>query len=57
VILPEHLHTLWTLPPEDANYSARWKAIKSGFTRELEKRGTMITKRKDGSALLWQRRY
>jgi putative transposase len=57
VILPEHLHTLWTLPPGDANYPARWKAIKSGFTHELEKRGLMITKRKDGSALLWQRRY
>jgi putative transposase len=25
VVLPEHLHTIWTLPPGDADYSTRWK--------------------------------
>jgi len=28
VILPEHLHTVWTLPVGDDNYSARWRAVK-----------------------------
>ena len=28
VILPEHLHTVWTLPEDDADYSGRWRAIK-----------------------------
>ncbi len=28
VILPDHLHCLWTLPPDDTRYSMRWSAIK-----------------------------
>jgi putative transposase len=28
VILPEHLHALWTLPPGDADFSTRWRLIK-----------------------------
>lgn len=34
VILPDHLHTIWTLPDGDADYSGRWRAIKSHFTRD-----------------------
>lgn len=30
VVLPDHLHCLWTLPPDDADFSSRWWAIKSG---------------------------
>jgi putative transposase len=33
VLLPDHLHCLWTLPPGDNDYSKRWMLIKSGFTR------------------------
>src|SRR5438128_1479624 len=33
VLLPDHLHTLWTLPPTDADFSRRWAAIKGNFTR------------------------
>jgi len=57
VVLPEHLHSIWTLPPNDSDYPGRWKAIKSIFTRELEKSGVSVGKRQDGSALIWQRRY
>jgi len=57
VVLPEHLHSIWTLPPNDSDYPGRWKSIKSIFTRELEKSGVVVEKRKDGSALIWQRRY
>ena len=57
VVLPEHLHSIWTLPPNDSDYPGRWKAIKAIFTRELEKSGVAVDKRKDGSALIWQRRY
>jgi putative transposase len=32
VLLPEHLHCIWTLPPGDWNYSLRWNAIKNYFT-------------------------
>jgi putative transposase len=57
VILPEHIHTIWTLPPSDADYPTRWKSLKAEFTRGLEKRGLPLSHRKDGSALVWQRRY
>jgi len=57
VVLPEHLHSIWTLPPNDSDYPGRWKAIKATFTRELEKSGLPVDKRKDKSALIWQRRY
>jgi putative transposase len=33
VLLPDHLHALWTLPPDDANYSRRWGWVKKEFTK------------------------
>ena len=33
VLLPDHLHTIWTLPDGDADYSVRWAGVKTGFTR------------------------
>jgi len=33
VLLPEHLHTIWTLPPTDSDFSTRWGLIKARFTR------------------------
>src|SRR6266702_3744254 len=27
VVLPDHLHTVWTLPPADADFSTRWRLI------------------------------
>ena len=30
VVLPEHLHAVWTLPNGDADYSTRWTLIKRG---------------------------
>ena len=35
VLLPDHLHCIWTLPPDDADYATRWMLIKSRFTRHL----------------------
>ena len=32
VVLPEHLHTIWRLPPGDANFALRWSLFKSGFS-------------------------
>ena len=28
VQLPDHLHCIWTLPPDDAEFSQRWREIK-----------------------------
>ena len=33
VILPDHLHCIWTLPAGDADFSTRWRLIKSQFSR------------------------
>jgi putative transposase len=33
VVLSDHLHSIWTLPEDDADYSTRWRLIKEGFTR------------------------
>ena len=58
VILPEHIHCIWTLPPDDAGYSLRWNLIKSGFSRLIpgnERRSDSRIKR--GERGIWQRRY
>ena len=39
VVLPEHLHCIWRLPPGDGGYSVRWGAIKSRFTMSLRRSG------------------
>jgi len=35
VVMPEHLHAIWTLPPNDADYSIRWREIKTRFARRI----------------------
>jgi len=57
VILPEHIHTIWTLPPNDDNYPTRWQLLKSLFTRKLVKVGINLNKSPKGEYNLWQRRY
>jgi putative transposase len=58
VIMPEHLHTIWTLPKEDRDYPTRWALIKAGFSRALPK-GEAISKSRiaKGERGIWQRRY
>lgn len=34
-ILPDHLHAIWTLPSDDADFPLRWSLIKSKFSRAL----------------------
>ncbi|MEO0669202.1 MAG: hypothetical protein AAFZ99_14920 [Pseudomonadota bacterium] len=35
VVLPDHLHAVWTLPPGDADFSSRWRKIKARFSRSV----------------------
>ena len=35
VILPDHIHSIWTLPKGDVDYSLRWWEIKSHFSRSI----------------------
>src|SRR4029077_14350215 len=57
-ILPDHVHAVWTLPPDDSNFPLRWSLIKSKFSRavpaEAARTESKMRKREKG---LWQRRY
>jgi len=58
VVLPDHLHCIWTLPPDDADYKTRWALIKAGFSRAIpagERRSESRLKR--GERGIWQRRF
>ncbi len=60
VILPEHLHCLWTLPENDADFSTRWRLIKSYFSRkcQVDYQGKMtLSRKKKGEKAIWQRRF
>jgi len=57
VILPDHLHTLWTLPSGDADFSNRWWYIKSSFTRALRDAGRPLHRNHRGEYNIWQRRF
>ena len=57
VVLPEHLHAIWSLPVHDSDYAGRWRKIKSRFTRLLVQRGIAICRNEKGEYDLWQRRY
>ena len=58
VILPDHLHCLWRLPPGDFDNANRWAQIKAGFSRRLpmdeHRSARHIARRERG---IWQRRY
>jgi putative transposase len=62
VLLPDHLHTIWTLPPGDDNYSIRWKKLKGNFTRRWLKAGgrempLTASRKRRGERGIWQRRF
>lgn len=61
VILPDHIHTVWTLPEGDADFPMRWRLIKDGFTKPFVR--TQGAQQRSASRLakneqaIWQRRY
>lgn len=57
VILPDHLHTLWRLPENDADYSTRWMVIKRKFSAGLEAGSVNASKRAKREKGIWQRRF
>ncbi|MBI1368669.1 MAG: transposase [Planctomycetes bacterium] len=58
VVLPEHLHMIWTLPAGDDDFSTRWRLIKARFARRIgrasHRRPSQIAKNESG---VWQRRF
>ncbi len=58
VVLPEHMHCIWTLHEGDDNFSARWKMIKTTFSKGLPKvERRSKTRIKRGESGIWQRRF
>ncbi len=62
VIMPDHLHSLWSLPETSSDYSKRWALIKLRFTKLMATRvdcshvtSPARAARHDGS--IWQRRF
>src|SRR5256885_15327376 len=56
VILPDHLHAIWTLPSGDSDFSGRWKRIKAYFTHRLVAAGVPVQCHRNGGYALWQPR-
>jgi len=60
VLLPDHLHCIWTLPAGDGDFSTRWRLIKSYFTRHCDPichgRPSPSRQKKQERAV-WQRRF
>lgn len=59
-ILPDHIHTIWTLPDSEADFSTRWKQIKGTFSRNYSgKKHSDISEsmHKKGEKGIWQRRF
>ncbi len=57
VILPEHLHAIWTLPSDDSDFSGRWRRIKAYFTHRPVASGVPVKHHRNGEYALWQRRF
>jgi putative transposase len=58
VVLPDHLHAVWTLPEGDADFATRWRLIKSTFSRDIPCGERISASRAArGERGIWQRRY
>jgi putative transposase len=67
VVMPDHLHAVWTLPEGDSDFSTRWKKIKTRFSKSVVRGGNngglaptlraSASKRAKGEVGLWQRRF
>jgi putative transposase len=60
VILPDHVHTIWTMPEEDSDFSTRWRLIKKRFSRQYSCLNpsliseSVVKKQKQS---IWQKRF
>lgn len=62
VILPDHVHTIWTLPSGESDYSKRWGVIKKHFTQNWLATGGVeqsvsLSKQLNRRRGVWQRRF
>ena len=60
VVLPDHIHAIWTLADDDADYSSRWKFFKSSFSRSIPTEHSSVrseSRIKKAERAVWQRRF
>ena len=60
VVLPDHLHCIWTLPRGDDDFPMRWRLIKGYFTRNVDERyrhAPFESRTSKREQAVWQRRY
>lgn len=51
VVLPDHAHAIWTLPPGDRDCASRWRAVKIAFSKALRKSSA------GHDRIIWERSY
>ena len=57
-VLPNHIHAIWTLPPDDADYSLRWRLIKTKFSAHFPRAENLsASKQRRHERGIWQRRF
>jgi putative transposase len=57
VVLPDHLHAVWTLPPQDRDFATRWASIKALFSMRQEAGPQRVSHLKRREKAIWQRRF
>ncbi len=60
VLMPDHLHCIWTLPDDDANFSSRWMQIKHHVSYHCSKLYPLTmseSRTRRRTASIWQRRF
>jgi len=61
VLLPDHLHCIWTLPEGDSRYALRWRLIKMLTAKRLNAmpatRAAARSRTSRRERTLWQRRF
>ncbi len=60
VVLPDHLHCIWTLPEGDHDFPKRWRLIKSQFSRGCKPKYKPLPSRarvRKQEQAIWQRRF
>ncbi len=58
ILLPNHLHCIWTLPENDHNYSKRWGIIKARFSKQAkaylqQEKWLSTSKQKHRESTIW----
>jgi len=58
VVLPDHMHCIIELPPDDVDFSTRWRLIKIGFSKGIRAdEPRSMVRRSRGERGIWQRRF